>query len=127
MSEAREDYLEVILRLGEDGRPVRVTDIAARLGIAKASVTQALVGLKSDGMVRQEPYGQVYLTARGRAQAAMVEKRHRVLRAFLAGVLGVPSSVAETEACRLEHAIGQDTLARLVTFLEKDARGKVNP
>ncbi len=113
-----EDYLEAILGLGNDGEPARVTDIASRMGISKASVTQALAGLRAGGLVRQEPYGRVHLTAAGREHALRVENRHQVLRTFLADILGVSTEAADSEACRLEHAITQDTLARLVAFLE---------
>ncbi len=119
MSAAMEDYLEAILALQEDDQPVRVTDIARRLGISKASVTQALGGLREAGFIQQQPYGRVYLAPQGRERAFAVAKRHQVLRTFLVDVLAVPGATAEGEACRLEHAISPDTVARLVAFLEK--------
>ena len=119
VSPAMEDYLEAILDLGGEAQCARVTDIAARMGIAKASVTQALAGLRASGLVHQEPYGRVHLTAAGREHALRVEKSHRVLRTFLVEVLGVAPGTADSEACRLEHSISQDTLGRLVAFLER--------
>ncbi len=118
VSPAMEDYLEAILALGGDAEAVRVTDIASRLRLSKASVTQALGGLRAVGLVTQEPYGQVWLTADGHEHALRVERRHRVLRSFLADVLGVRPAAADDEACRLEHSISQDTLDRLIRFLE---------
>jgi len=118
VSPAMENYLEAILELGDEGDPARVTDIASRMGIAKASVAQALAGLRASGLVRQEPYGRVFLTAAGREHALRVDRSHRVLRTFLVDVLGVPPGTADAEACRLEHSITADTLERLVAFLE---------
>lgn len=118
-----EDYLEAILALGGDRGPVRVTDIASRLGISKASVTQAIGGLRAGGLVEQEPYGQVCLTTDGQGHALRVDRRHRVLGAFLVEVLGVAPATADAEACRLEHSISQDTLDRLVRFLEEYRHG----
>ncbi len=118
VSPAMEDYLEAVLALGGEKEPVRVTDIAGRLHLSKASVTQALGGLRAGGLVWQEPYGRVSLTDAGREHARRVEKRHRALRTFLGEVLGVPPGTAEAEACLLEHSISQDTLDRLVAFLE---------
>ncbi|MCL6581407.1 MAG: metal-dependent transcriptional regulator [Firmicutes bacterium] len=118
---AMQDYLEVILSLGPENQAVRITDIASRRGIAKASVSQAVAGLRRRGLVRQEPYGRVTLTESGLREAELVARRHRTLRSFLSDVLGVAPRQAEEEACRLEHAISQDTLVRLVGFLEAHA------
>ncbi|MGQ9512625.1 metal-dependent transcriptional regulator [Thermodesulfitimonas sp.] len=116
-SPALEDYLEAILDLAETNRVVRVTDIAARLGIAKPSVAQALGHLKRLKLVTQDRYGPVWLTEEGRAWATEVRHRHRALFYFLTAVLGVPTSVAEQDACRMEHAVSPQTMDRLLAFL----------
>lgn len=116
-SPALEDYLEAILELSETNEVVRVTDIAARLGIAKPSVAQALGHLKRLGLMTQDRYGPVWLTEEGRARAAEVRRRHQALFYFLTAVLGVPGPVAERDACRMEHAISPQTLDRLLAFL----------
>lgn len=116
-SPALEDYLEVILELGATNKIVRVTDIAARLKIAKSSVAQALGQLKRLGLVVQDRYGPVWLTEEGRARAAEVRRRHQALFYFLTAVLGVAPAIAEGDACRMEHAISPQTMDRLLVFL----------
>ena len=64
-----QDYLEAILELEERGESVRVTDIANKLQIAKASVNQTINKFKKKGLVRQEMYGPVELTQEGRSLA----------------------------------------------------------
>lgn len=115
-----EDYLEAILALSFENKAVRVTDIAERLGVAKASVTQAVNVLKEKGLVTQERYGRVYLTDDGIREAGRVRKRHRVLRFFLRDVLGVNENTAERDACLMEHAVSPETMERLIKFLEKN-------
>ncbi len=112
-----QDYLETILELtdGQDG--VRITDIAAKLNIAKASVNQAIAKLKEQGLVRQNSYGPVILTDIGREQAAKVRQRHHKLRKFLIEVLGVNPKVAEKDACLMEHVVSPETMARLTEYL----------
>ncbi|RJQ08825.1 MAG: metal-dependent transcriptional regulator [Bacillota bacterium] len=122
LTSSMEDYLEAILVLGENGEPVRITDIARRLGIAKASVSQAVSVLKTSGLVEQEPYGRVSLTSLGRDSARKVTRRHTIVRRLLVEVLGVPAHIADDDACRLEHSISPETLSRLVAFLEKNGR-----
>lgn len=114
-----EDYLEAILELCEDQVAVRVTDLAAKLGVAKASVSEAIQVLKQHGLADQERYGRITLTPEGLAQAKKILRRHQVLRAFLESVLGVNPETAEKEACLMEHAVGPETMQRLIAFLER--------
>ena len=114
-----EDYLEAILALSEDEDAVRVTDLAAKLGVAKASASEAVRTLKSSGLADQERYGKITLTSQGLAEAKKIHRRHQVLRTFLESVLGVDHETAEEEACLMEHAIGPETMQKLVAFLER--------
>lgn len=118
LSSAMEDYLEVILDLSEKAGVVRVTDIAAKLNIAKASVTQAINGLKELGLVAQDRYGPVELTRTGKELAIKVRHRHRTLRKFLVEVLGVEPKIAEKDACLMEHVVSPQTMEKLVEYLK---------
>lgn len=118
---ANEDYLECMVRLeheeGAEGG-VRSVDIAARLNVSKASVNKAVSVLKAQGLVEQAHYGKVMLTAQGRAIGEAVWYRHRLLRTFLIQELGVPFERADVEACQMEHALSEDTMARWLKYLE---------
>lgn len=117
ISASLQDYLEVIHELSRSHGSARVTDIAARLDLAKASVTQALAVLREQGLVEQERYGPVILTGKGRRYALTVSRRHTVLSRFLVEVLGLDREAAERDACRMEHAVSGETIDRLVSFL----------
>lgn len=119
LSSSIEDYLEAILALTETAEAVRITDIASRLGIAKSSVSGAMNVLRDKGLITQEPYGRVFLTPEGLRQARLVREKHTVLRSFLHQVLGVDLETAEQDACRMEHAVGPETMSRLIDYLEK--------
>lgn len=122
-SAAMQDYLEAILNISEIAGVVRVTDIAAKLGIAKASVSQALSNLKKDGLVIQEPYGTVELTCTGKKQAFEIRHRHNVLRNFLEA-LGVGTEIADKDACLMEHVVSKETIDKLLNFFEKNGTKK---
>lgn len=117
LSAAMQDYLEEILNLSGRLETVRVTDIAERLNLTKASVSQALNQLREQGLINQDRYGPVELTERGRYYGMVVKRRHEVLRSFLTEVLGVDHKTAEKDACRMEHAVCSETIERLVDFL----------
>lgn len=118
LSNSLEDYLEGILNLAERNETVRITDLARQLGIAKPSVTEAVKQLVSLGLLEHERYGPLELTPRGREYAGEIRRRHRVIKEFLIRVLGVKGTVAEEEACRMEHALSLDTVTKMVNFLE---------
>jgi DtxR family Mn-dependent transcriptional regulator len=118
MSDTLQDYLEGILYLAEKEGKVRITDLAAHLGIAKPSATSAVKILGSLGYINQERYGPIELTSAGWDLARQIRHSHNVLRQFLTSVLGVCPEVADREACQMEHTISSETLQRLVSFLE---------
>lgn len=119
LSASMQDYLEAILELEESGEAVRVTDIANKLQIAKASVNQTLSKFKKQGLVRQEMYGPVELTNEGRHMAEKVRQIHRQIKRFLIEVLQVDPNIAEEDACRMEHAVSAHTMERLTEFLSR--------
>jgi DtxR family Mn-dependent transcriptional regulator len=118
LSPNMEMYLKTILRLERDDAPVRVKSIADSLGVTMPSVSEAIRNLKSKGLVEHVSYGKVRLSANGRGLAGEVDERFRSLRRFLVEVLKIDDTVAETEACEIEHVVGQETLGRLSSFLE---------
>lgn len=117
LSAAMQDYLEEILNLSDRLETVRVTDIAERLNLTKASVSQALCQLREQGLIIQERYGPVRLTERGLYYGGVVRRRHRVLSSFLTEVLKLDFDTAEKDACEMEHAVSSETIERLVEFL----------
>jgi DtxR family transcriptional regulator, Mn-dependent transcriptional regulator len=112
-----QDYLETILTLVEEKKAARVTDIAARMDIAKPSVIQALAILKERGLIIQDRYGPVELTEEGYKYAARILHRHNVICGFLIQVLGVSPEAAEKDACLMEHDLSSETFGRLLHYL----------
>jgi DtxR family Mn-dependent transcriptional regulator len=113
-----EDYIEAILLLVRRGRVARVRDIARMIGVGMPSVTAALKTLSKRGLVNYDPYEVVTLTDRGREAAEDVSLRHATIRRFLTEVLGLSPGDAETNACRIEHAVDQSLLERLAALVE---------
>jgi DtxR family Mn-dependent transcriptional regulator len=118
LSTSLEDYLEAIYVLEQKARVVRVKDISKMLEVSMPSVHQALHILMESGLVNHEHYGDVELTAKGRNAGREIYNRHTMLTKFFDEVLGVPREIAEGDACRIEHNISQETLDRLVAFID---------
>ena len=117
LSSNLEDYLETIYHLERESRVARAKDIAERLKVSRASVTGALKTLGEKGLINYEPYSYVTLTKRGQGIASEIDRRHRVLKGFFQNILQLGAEVSDANACRVEHAMDQEAINRLVDFL----------
>jgi DtxR family Mn-dependent transcriptional regulator len=118
LTASMEDYLEAIADLQMEKKVVRVRDIAKRLSVRMPSVTGALKNLADKGLILHEKYEYVELTREGQKQAERVRERHITLRTFLEEVLRLDHTIADDDACMMEHAISADTQERLLKFIE---------
>jgi DtxR family Mn-dependent transcriptional regulator len=117
-SEAVEDYAKTIFGLERRGdAPVTTSALAARLGVAPASVTAMLKRMADAGLVEHEPYHGVRLTAAGRKVALEVIRHHRLIESYLAEALGMPWDRVHAEAEVLEHYISEELEERIATAL----------
>ena len=105
------------MALSEEHEKVRTTDVALRLGVSKTSVNRAMKVLSQDGYIRQETYGDIHLTEKGKLKASQIYFRHKTLTSFLLEVLGVDAVIAEQDACLIEHDISSETMEKLASFL----------
>ncbi len=119
LSETLEDYLETILKLQTANSVARSKDIAQELNIKRGSVTSMLKKLANNNLINYEPYGYVTLTSAGRRIAASIEARHIFLRDFFARMVQVDEEIADRTACRMEHAIDEETFSKFKAFVKK--------
>jgi len=119
LSESLEDYLETILRLQAEKTVARSKDIADKLNIKRGSVTGMLKKLADNGLINYEPYGYVTLTPEGKKIASEIECRHIFLKDFFHRVLKVDEKTADRTACRMEHAMDNQTFKKFKHFLKK--------
>lgn len=117
LSENLEDYLEAIASLEAKNGTARPTDIAIAMSVKKPSVTAALNSLSERGLVEYEKYKPVSLTKDGRAVAVNVRRKHELLKGFFTDFLGVDSTAADSAACKMEHALEDDIMRKLVKFI----------
>lgn len=112
-----EDYLKAIYELERDGSAAGTNDIAARLGIAPASVTGMVQRLARLGLVATERYRGARLTDGGRAAALQLIRRHRIIESYLVQRLGFSADDVHDEAERLEHAASDLLIERMAAAI----------
>ncbi|MBQ6798088.1 MAG: metal-dependent transcriptional regulator [Oscillospiraceae bacterium] len=108
LQESGEMYLESILVLSLQGKSVRSIDVSEYMGYSKPSVSRAIGLLKSGGYVTVDEDGFLHLTESGRETAEKTYERHRVLSDLLVR-LGVSPETASNDACKIEHALSDET------------------
>ncbi len=114
-----QDYLKHIYALTEDGGAASTNDLAARLGIAPASVTGMLQKLASvhPPLVDYRKHQGVTLTPQGEKAALEVIRHHRLLETYLVTMLGYSWDAVHEEACRLEHVISEEFESKIAAAL----------
>lgn len=123
MTNSLEDYLETIYLLVQANGHARVRDVALALHVKMPSVIKAVLELKKQNFVTQEPYGAVELTRTGTVAASQILGRHKLLKKFLL-LLKVADETAEKDACSMEHFLSAETLARITEFVRRHKREK---
>jgi DtxR family Mn-dependent transcriptional regulator len=104
-SQAVQDYLKAIHRLGGADKVVQPHEIVTAMAVKAPSVTGMLKRLADAGWIVYTPKEGARLTSEGLAEALRVIRRHRLVELFLTRVLGLDWSEVDAEAEALEHAI----------------------
>lgn len=118
LSASLEDYIEAIYHIVQEKQVARGKDIAARLAVSGASVTEALRALSKRGLINYAPYEVITLTGEGREIAEDVIHRHNSLKQFFTDVLAIDERLAEDGACKIEHTAPPEIIARMVEFIK---------
>ena len=111
-----EEYLETVHELCEEDIVVTQARLAQRLGHSAPTVSQMVRRLCAEGYLvvnRRE----ITLTAKGRAQAESVVRKHRLAERLLTDVIGLAWEKAHLEAGRWEHVISDEVETLLVALL----------
>ena len=123
------DYIKAIWDLGGVGS-ASTKDVAARLLVSPASVSNMFVRLQEMGLAEYERYQGASLTERGRVEALRLIRRHRLIETFLLEHLGYDWQEVHDEAERLEHAVSDgftERLAQLLGHPDRDPHGDPIP
>lgn len=118
--ESGEDYLEAVLVLQKEKGMVRSVDLARHMGFSKPSISHAVGVLKNGGFLTVDEDGYLHLTEDGREVAEKIYERHQFFTEQLVAV-GVDRETAERDACRIEHAISEETFQKLKASVEKQS------
>lgn len=117
IQESAENYLETILIITNRNGSCRSIDIANELGYSKPSVSIAMKNLRENGYIDVMGDGSIVLLEPGKVIAEKLYERHTMLTEFLSRI-GVSSSVAAEDACRIEHILSEESIDAIKNHLD---------
>ena len=107
-----EDYLESVLILQKKLGMVRSVDVARYMEVSKPSVCCAVGTLREGGFLTTDENHYIHLTDLGWDVAEKIYERHCFFTYQLIAV-GVNPQTAEVDACRMEHAVSDESFQKL--------------
>ncbi len=108
LSSGLEDYLETIYIAYLNNEPLKGAELARKLNISRASVSEALSRLVAKGLVKYNSYEAISITENGIEEA--------VIETFFIKVLGIDKKQASENACEIEHIISEKILEEMSSF-----------
>ena len=118
MTTSEENYLKVIYHLSNlSPKGVNTNAIAGMLDTKASSVTDMLKKLSDKELVDYQKYQGVFLTEKGKLNAKMIVRKHRLWEVFLVEKLGFAWDEVHEVAEELEHIRSEKLINQLDKFL----------
>ncbi len=118
-----EDYLRAVFVIRKKKNSVRSKEVAEFLGYTRASVCVAIKKLTQDGYLLKDENKNISFTEAGLEKAEKIYEKNVLFTTMLCNV-GVDRQTAEKEACRMEHALSDNSFQKIKMFLTNS--GAVN-
>jgi DtxR family transcriptional regulator, Mn-dependent transcriptional regulator len=125
-----ENYLKALLSLSGDSGEVNAAAISKRLGIKMPTVTSMMRKLAGKHFVEYKRYRPLRLTEKGKKEALLIIRRHRLTELFLVKKMGFGWEEVHEIAEQLEHIQTKEFFERMdiiLGFPKIDPHGKPIP
>lgn len=118
LHESGEMYLETIYVLSQKSSFIRSIDVVNEMGFSKPSVSRAVGLLRKSGYISVDDDGGITLTETGLEIAQKIYDRHTMISRLLVH-LGVDEETAAADACKMEHAISDESFDAIKRFMNQ--------
>ena len=98
-----ENYLKALFALSTEAEEVSVNELSKRLGIKMPTVTSMMKKLAEKKLVAYQSYRPLKLTDKGRKEAAIIIRKHRLTEMFLVEIMGFGWEEVHEIAEQVEH------------------------
>ncbi len=111
-----EDYLEEIYIAHTNNKPLKGAELARKLNVSRASVSEALSRLVEKKLINYSSYEAISLTKSGISEAKKVYQKHHILKDFFEKILDITPEEAGENACKIEHIVSQNILDKMIEY-----------
>ena len=131
ISEGEEAYLKRALEAFEENpsQIVKTSDLAARLNVSSASVTEMIKKLAARNLVTHVPYKGSRLTSEGFLHANQVKRRQMLIEILLSEIVGLKGDLSDV-ASKMEFALEKShelALDRMLGYPDQCRDGRKIP
>lgn len=98
-----ENYLKALFNLSQENGEVSVNELSKHLQIKMPTVTSMMKKLSDKKLVNYESYKPLKLTEKGRREAGLVIRKHRLTEMFLVDKMGFGWEQVHEIAEQIEH------------------------
>ncbi len=129
-SQTEENYLKAMFTLTDANGEASVSDLSAQLQVSTPTVNSMIKNLCEQGLVNYEKYKPLTLTAKGKKEAALVIRKHRLTEMYLVEKMGFGWEMVHEIAEQIEHIkspIFFDRMAELLGHPTIDPHGSPIP
>lgn len=125
-----ENYLKALFHLSSRSGEVNVTDVSKWLKIKMPTVTSMMKTLAKKKLVYHEKYKPLHLTERGKKEAGLIVRKHRLTEMFLVEKMGFGWENVHEIAEQVEHIHSPEFFEKmdeLLGFPQMDPHGEPIP
>lgn len=130
LSLTEENYLKAIFHLSAAEGHVGMNELSKELGTKMSTANAMMKRLSLKGLLDYESYKPVKLTERGRREAALVVRRHRLTEMFLVEVMHFSWDQVHEIAEQMEHirsSVFFDKMDAMLGYPSSDPHGSPIP
>jgi DtxR family Mn-dependent transcriptional regulator len=114
-----ENYLKALFSLSiQNNGEVNVNDLSKHLDIKMPTVTSMMKKLASKKLVEYESYKPLRLTEKGRKEAALIIRKHRLTEMYLVEKMGFGWEQVHEIAEQVEHIKSSEFFAKMDEILD---------
>ncbi|GAA4451107.1 metal-dependent transcriptional regulator [Rurimicrobium arvi] len=130
VSLTEENYLKALLSLSADKGEVGINELSRHLGIKMPTANSMMKKLSEKNLVHYVSYKPLRLTEKGRREAALIVRKHRLTEMFLVEKMGFGWEQVHEIAEQVEHIHSNDFFEKmdeLLGFPKFDPHGSPIP
>lgn len=129
-SHTKENYLKALYLMSLEKENVTINELSVRLNLKMPTITSMMKKLAAEKLINYEKYNPIRLTEKGKKEAGIIIRKHRLTEMFLVQVMKLGWEEVHDIAEQIEHiksATFFTKMDEMLGFPEHDPHGSPIP